>query len=224
MPDTHRLMRQLEEFALGFPACEKKLPRWELRSEDENKWRAIVEINMFGVPHKMGGSLQDTKGDACFDTVRRALWYCQVPGFENTWEPDQEVLLAATKMIPAPPERWMTAATTEGDADLDEDAQALLMAERKTALMRVQNRLQQAFAKHLGPGQSVWEWRFETDCNTVAGWQPVCRATAHVPVAGKEFVGDWAQTQRDAQLNVCTLVTQFLDHLQQQQGGPRSIN
>eukprot|EP00929_Paragymnodinium_shiwhaense_P097367 TRINITY_DN5907_c0_g2_i1.p1 TRINITY_DN5907_c0_g2~~TRINITY_DN5907_c0_g2_i1.p1 ORF type:complete len:395 (-),score=91.10 TRINITY_DN5907_c0_g2_i1:160-1344(-) len=221
-PECHRLLKKVEDFCRDFPACGRQLPRWEMRTED-GKYRTLVEIVMFGVPHKFGGRTCDTRVEACIDTARRTAWYLQVPGFENLYAPDQEALAAATRSIPAPPERWLTQVSADGVPELDEDAQALLMAERKTALMRVQNRLQQAFAKQLGPGQSVWEWRFETDCNTVAGWQPVCRATARVPVANKEFVGDWAQTQRDAQLNVCNLVTQFLDNLQG--GNPqKSVN
>eukprot|EP00929_Paragymnodinium_shiwhaense_P097366 TRINITY_DN5907_c0_g1_i1.p1 TRINITY_DN5907_c0_g1~~TRINITY_DN5907_c0_g1_i1.p1 ORF type:complete len:397 (-),score=102.12 TRINITY_DN5907_c0_g1_i1:654-1844(-) len=212
-PECYRLLQKVESFCNDFPACKGHLPRWEVRSE-EGKYRTLVEVMMFGVPHKFGGQACDTRLEACMDTARRTAWYLQVPGFENLYAPDQEALAAATRSIPAPPEQWFATVSTDGVPAADEDAQALAMAERKTALMRVQNRLQQAFAKQLGPGQSVWEWRFETDCNTAVGWQPVCRATARVPVANREFVGDWAQTQRDAQLNVCDLVTLFLDGLQ----------
>ena len=34
---------------------------------------------------------------------------------------------------------------------------------------------QQAFARQLRPGQSVWEWSYETDASD-SGWPPLCRA------------------------------------------------
>jgi len=88
--------------------------------------------------------------------------------------------------------------------------EAEVLAERKTAVMRAQNRLQQAFARLLKPGQSVLEWSFETD-TVVAEWPPLCRATAHVRVADRDFVGEWAKGQRNAQLSVCTQIMAFLD-------------
>merc|ERR1712060_543790 len=104
------------------------------------------------------------------------------------------------KEIPSPPANWAC-----DRAEIEE----LRKAERKTVLMRVQNRLQQEFAKQLKPGQGVWEWNYEIDESDVA-WPPRCRAKVSIPSLDQVFVGDWVRGQRDAQIEACYLVADFL--------------
>merc|ERR1712194_536892 len=79
-----------------------------------------------------------------------------------------------------------------------------------TAVMRLQNRLQQAFAGQLRPGQGVWEWTYETEDHDSE--QPSrCRAAVWIPAAGRSFTGSWESSQREAQIAVSQQVSAFLD-------------
>ncbi|OLQ11830.1 hypothetical protein AK812_SmicGene4253 [Symbiodinium microadriaticum] len=80
-----------------------------------------------------------------------------------------------------------------------EDDKSVLAAERKTTVMRVQNRLQQSFAKRLKPGQGVWEWSFESD-TAESAWPPMQRATVTIAVVQRSFTGPWVRGQRESQL------------------------
>lgn len=176
-------------------------PRWDVSWDGQGKCTAMVEISLLGVPHRLAGPARPSEHAAKADTARRVLWYLQAPGYESLFEPDPLSPAIMASEIPTPPRRWMS------DAD-EEDAQQV--AERKTVLMRVQNRLQQALAKRLRLGQGVWEWTYETDpCDP--GWPPLCRATAHIPVIGRDFTGEWARGQRAAQVSASEKVAAFLD-------------
>jgi hypothetical protein len=157
---------------------------------------------LLGVPHKFAGTFKPSEAEAHVDTARRTLWYLQQPGFQDDFEP--KPLEHNENRIAAPPSNWALEASTEA---------ALEVAERKTAIMRVQNRLQQQFSRTLRPGQSVWEWSYETDPEDTQ-WPPVYRASVTVPVVGKTFRGDWARGQRDAQLLAIQKVTRLLDELE----------
>jgi len=194
-----REVRALEEFVGAFMGT-KGQPRWQLRW-DGDRCTALFEMALLGVPHKFSGAAERREELAYADTARRVLWYFRCPGYEDAFEPDPTAPAVTAREIPTPPANW---------ASDNSEEDALHVAERKTALMRVQNRLQQAFARQLRPGQSVWEWSYQTDSND-AGWPPLCRATVHIPVAGKDFTGDWARGQRDAQIDASAQVTAFLD-------------
>lgn len=190
----------LEEFCASYSACGGQAPKFTI-SWDKGECSSLAEVVLLDVPHQFLGVPKSTEEAASRDTARRVLWYLQCPGFESAFSPDPRAPAVTAKEIPSPPSNWAS--------DAAEDC-ALQMAERKTALMRVQNRLQQAFARQLRPGQSVWEWSYETDEEDTA-WPPLCRATVNVPVAGKKFTGGWARGQRDAQIEACNLVTAFLN-------------
>jgi len=192
-------MQILESFCGSYSPCAGVAPQWSHSCED-GECRAIVEITMLGVPHKFSGDAKTTEQEATRDTARRVLWYLQCPGFEAEFSPDPRAPAVNSKEIPAPPTNWASGGA-EGSAQQ--------IAERKTALMRVQNKLQQAFAKQLRPGQSVWEWTYETDEEDKA-WPPLCRATVKIPVASQTFTGPWARGQRDAQIDACGIVSEFL--------------
>lgn len=42
-------------------------------------------------------------------------------------------------------------------------------------------------------------------------WPPLYCATVHVPLAGKTFVGTWTRGQREAQIDACSKIAEFLD-------------
>lgn len=138
---------------------------------------------------------------ACVATAERVLWYLQCPGFEDSYSPDQRATSAAAQQMPPPPIEWLQ----EGAA-----SEALEAASRKTTVMRLQNRLQQTFAQHTAQGRSVWEWQFDTTTDEAEG-QFTFRATVRVPALGGVFVGGWAPTRRDAQVDACERLATFLD-------------
>lgn len=191
----------LDSFCRSYPACEGQPPQWSF-DWDGDECRAVAEITLLGVPHKFAGAAKATEEEAGTDTTRRVLWYLQCPGYEGVYAPDPHAPAVIGKEIPAPPTNWANDGA-EGCAD------QMAEAEKKTALMRVQNRLQQAFARQLKPGQSVWEWAYETDEDD-SSWPPLCRATVTVAVAARSFTGDWARGQRAAQIEACNLVSTFL--------------
>jgi len=191
----------LEDFCRSSSSCAGAAPKWSSRL-DERGWSAQAEMPVLGVLHKFAGVAKGTEDAAMEDVARRVLWYLQCPGYEDAFAPDAEAPAVTAKEIPAPPAYW---------ASDEAEGQALQMAERKTALMRVQNRLQQEFARRLRVGQSVWEWSFETDEQDQA-WPPLCRATVVVPLMGRQFTGGWARGQRDAQLEAVSLLGSFIDN------------
>lgn len=179
--------------------CSNTPPSWSVRSEGDG-CIATVEMTLLGVPHQFAGASQRTEAEARADASRRVLWYLQRPGFKDTYEPDPASAAIVTSTIPAPPKAWTGSV---------EDA-ALEVTDRKTAIMRVQNRLQQTFV--LRHGRSAWSWSYEIDPDD-GEWPALCKATVDIPVIGKTFVGDWVRGQREAQLDTLVQVTQFLDGL-----------
>lgn len=75
--------------------------------------------------------------------------------------------------------------------------------------MRLQNRLQQAFSSRLKPGEQVWKWAFENffegEGNTLV------KATVQIPLLGQDFCSGRVPTVRNAQMELCTVVTRYLD-------------
>merc|ERR1712150_81001 len=55
-----------------------------------------------------------------------------------------------------------------------------------------------------------WHWSCETKPDSEA-WPPVCRAKVQIPAAGKSFQGPWVRGEREARIQVCHLVSAFLD-------------
>jgi len=190
----------LEAFCRVYAPCEGKPLAWTHAASGEGV-AAQVEISLLGVPHKFGGTARPTADEATADVARRVLWYFECPGYEGEFAPDPTSQAVVGKEIPAPPDNWASD-SVEGSA--------MQMAARKTALMRVQNRIQQTYARLLRPGQGVWEWTYEND-ESDASLPCLCRATVHVPVAGRSFTGQWARGSREAQIDACLLVGKFLD-------------
>jgi len=192
--------QMLEEFCQICAECDEKALVWS-HSCDQGGCCAQVEISILGVPHKFGGSAKRTPAEAYLDVARRVLWYLQCPGYEEDFEPDPEAPAVVGKEIPAPPAHWATDASK---------VSAVRLADQKTALMRVQNRLQQTYARQLQPGQRVWEWSYENDEHDTE-WPCLCRATVHLPVVGQCFTGNWVRGANEAQIDACLRLTNFLD-------------
>jgi hypothetical protein len=208
-PEIGSLSREevlLEEWCQKLTICGHNTPSWSVGKEGE-LFFVTVEIDLHGVPHKLRGSAMTTEQLAYRDAARRVLWYLQVPGFTDAFEPDSNAPAIVNKEIPKPPEHW---------AQDPESEHALQTAERKTAIMRVQNRLQQKFSKQLRPGTSVWEWSYDTNAAFNATddvWPLLYQATVKIPVIGGSFTGEWKRGQREAQLDAIRKVTDALDKL-----------
>jgi hypothetical protein len=190
----------LEEFCQESSMCRDEALCWSI-SWEANTCRATVGITVLNVAHQFAGSLCNSEAEACADVAGKVLWYLQCPNFSSAYEPDPAAAAIVTRKIAPPPPHWAHDSVSEG---------ALEVAERKTAIMRVQNRLQQVFSQQLKPGMSVWAWSYEVDPNDEE-WPTLCRATVNVPVIGETFTGDWVRGQRDAQLDTIQWVTSFLD-------------
>jgi hypothetical protein len=171
-------------------------------------WVGALSLALF-VPMKLLKALrlsdefQDQGADKMEHSPRKAYDYDsqKLAPAKDAIEVDRSTLAVAAMKIPAPPPHWANDPASE---------EKVGMAERKTAIMRIQNRLQQTFSKDLRPGTSVWEWTYENHPTEVS-WPPLYRATVKIPVMGKMFTGSWKRGQRDAQLNVIREVIQVLD-------------
>jgi len=173
-------------------------PRWSHEWES-GECQALVEIELLGVAHTFPGLAKPSLIEAYSDAARRVLWYLQCPGYEDIFEPDLGPDHA--NEIREPPANWMK------DKALREDDKEV--AEKKTVLMRLQNRLQQNYSRHIEVGKSAISWTYER--NTDKGRPQLVRATAYIPAADRRFTGAWKTTQREAQFDVCHHVSEFLD-------------
>lgn len=171
--------------------------RWE-----EGSWQAYVELCLLDVPHTFAGKPQSTQELAYEDVARRVLWYLQCPGYEDLFEPDPGYVKAVANEIPKPASCWFK------DDGENEDQ---ILADRKTKLMRVQNRVQQAYSRQLEPGKSVWFWSYEKENGDDKVWPPRFKATVNIPVANRTFTGSWQGGQRDAQIDAAEQISKYLD-------------
>jgi len=203
--DSHGgvLMQILQSFCQSFSGnCVGDSLRWNFEQDDGKGFRAFVRIPIFNSPHEFVGGYCSSKNEAQADTARRVLWYLQCPGFEDIYEPDPSTRTVASWEIAGPSNEWVS--------NINDNDDALQLAEKKTALMYMQNRLQREMKNILRPRQSVWEWSYESLSSSPCC--PIrCRASVWLPVIDKKFVGDWANGHREAQLDVCQQVGNFLD-------------
>eukprot|EP00450_Noctiluca_scintillans_P009249 CAMPEP_0194503886 /NCGR_PEP_ID=MMETSP0253-20130528/28636_1 /TAXON_ID=2966 /ORGANISM="Noctiluca scintillans" /LENGTH=333 /DNA_ID=CAMNT_0039346219 /DNA_START=84 /DNA_END=1085 /DNA_ORIENTATION=+ len=193
-------VQNLEHFVIGnFGASSLS---WRMQCV-EGQCRALVHFSLLGVPHQFVGDFEATEEAAKGDTSRRVLWYLRCPEYEDRYDADLSMSATPQKIAP-PPAYW---ASNSAEAD------ALKDAEQKTALMRVQNRLQQQFSKQLKPGQPVWEWSFKFE-PAPAGQRSVCCATVRLAISGQEYVGHSVLGQRHAQINACAEISRALDGME----------
>jgi hypothetical protein len=168
---------------------------------DGGMCQANVQFPMCGVRHQFGGPFCAAIVDAYRETARRVLWYLGRPGYEDAFVPDLSVVGPDIRALPCAPPNW-AAGTEEIDAIED--------AERKTAVMRLQNRLQLAFASSILPGQQVWEWEFESSCPGGLG-DTLVKATVDIPSLGRKFSSVHVPVVRTAQIELCAVVNAYLD-------------
>lgn len=199
--EGERASQILVDFCNRLPCPSTRPPQWSHRWEGD-ACQAFVEVELVGVPHTFPGQPKGSQEAAYSDAARRVLWYLQCPGFEDAFEPDLDCVRAAAQEIPEPLISWVK----DGDSEGEEQQ----LAERKTTVMRVQNRLQQAYARQLETGTSVWSWTYERDPRD-RSWPPLFRATAHIPLAGRAFTGGWQRGQREAQIDACTRIAEYLE-------------
>lgn len=172
---------------------------WSLQ-RDGVSCQAILDFPLHGVRHKFGGPFCSNAMDAYRETSRRVLWYLEFPGYEDAFAPDLVAFGPKTKALPLAPANW--AADTE-------ELVAVQDAERKTTVMRLQNRLQQALAPQLKPGQHVWEWSYETISEDQGN--TLVKATVQIPALGQEFASGRFQELRNSQIDLCAVVARYLD-------------
>jgi hypothetical protein len=173
-------------------------------------FQAIAEFEIFGVRHTFPGGFCGSKGEAKEDCARRILWYLKCPGYDSDFEVNSDSL-NVSEPPPLPLESEWQRDGNAVDADVPNDAQRMI-AEQKTLLMRVQNRLQKAYVQQLPPGASVWEWSYEFSAD--AKDIKLCRAWVKIHIADREFKGDWCRGQKKAQFDACERVQEFLDSLE----------
>eukprot|EP00928_Gymnodinium_smaydae_P008308 TRINITY_DN13029_c0_g1_i1.p1 TRINITY_DN13029_c0_g1~~TRINITY_DN13029_c0_g1_i1.p1 ORF type:complete len:557 (+),score=110.81 TRINITY_DN13029_c0_g1_i1:77-1747(+) len=187
----------LERFVERSSVC-SGVPLFHMTSEND-RYQALVEFVILGVLHKFEGSIATGEREAKIQAARRILWYLQCHGYEAAFEPSPGPTCEA--LSAPPPAHWASSAAEED---------ALQAAEKKTALMRVQNRLQQMLAQQLRPGEGVWEWSYQPD-HTDGSWPPLCRATVRIRALGVKFTGNWQRGHRAAQHDACARVAHYLD-------------
>lgn len=187
-------LRLLQEYSRCFQD-NGIVTHWHEIDEDD-RWQAFVEMSIAGVPHRFSGPPCSDQMEASKQAAKRVLWYLQHPDYVHAFEPDLDAIPDAMSVTPP---SWTCDQPTD-------ESQAV---RRKTALMRIQNRLQQRLGPHLKPGQSVWEWSYDSD-----GWPPRVRASVHLAHFGREFTGSWVRSHRGAQLDTCAQVEEFLNQLE----------
>jgi len=185
--------------------------------KDGQDYVAFVQLRLLGVPHTFKGGTRHSLVEACRATACCVLWYLQCPGFSDSLEPD--FALDSVKDIPEAPQVWIK----QGSPENEEKE----VAKQKTLLMRLQNRLQQAYSKQIEVGTSAIKWSFErssSDRNNL--WTAHIRATANIPAVNKSFMSTWKRTRFEAQTDACNLVSLFLDEegLGEEAHGGRSRN
>jgi hypothetical protein len=181
-------------------------PVWSYKFDDANGCQAFVEIKLQGVSHTFSGQWCSDEEMAEVDVAKRVLWYLQVPGSQDTFEPDFDFARAAAQKIPEP-ETTSWVKDSESEGEVQQVAEQL--AERKTTIMRVQNKLQQTYARQLEPGASVWQWSYVRDKRDKQ-YPPRFRAVVTVPLAKRSFSSDWIRGQREAQIDACEKLHEFL--------------
>ncbi|CAK0885373.1 unnamed protein product [Prorocentrum cordatum] len=202
LEDTQSEDTQQEHVELLREFCDEMewpQPRFCVKAEGDG-CLAMVEIVVLGVLHTFSGRLCEDLESAEADVAQRVLWYLRAPGSEDAFEPDEEYAKKAAQLIPGPPKAdWVK------DGVLKDE-----VAERKTTVMVVQNRLQQVFSHQVVPGMPVWHWSYERGRR--AGLDPkLYRARVTIPLAGRQFVGKWMYDQREAQIDTCSHVIEYID-------------
>lgn len=196
--------KKLEIFCSKILAARGGAPPCIRCERNDGGWQAYITMQLFGVAHTFSGGVCSDKATAREDAATRVLWYLKCPGYVDSFHAGEEAATAKKPEVP-PLSEWHRAGHGQNEVTNEMQKRA---AEQKTLLMRVQNRLQKTFTQQ--PGASVWEWSYEFSSDSA---DKLSRAWVHIPAAGKEFVGGWCQGQKNAQLNTCERVAEFLDSI-----------
>jgi len=176
---------------------------WSIQAENGLS-TATVEFAYFNVPHAFTGKPCAVEA-AKADTAKRVLWYLRCPGYQNTYEMEPEQVKTLAFNIPevcVPP---AAGPEPSEDSECCSPTSPSELLERKTTVMRLQNRLQKIFAKQLTSGKSVWCWRYEK--NEEDSFQ----ASVHIALLDRTFTGTWESTHQAAQMEACNQLTAYLD-------------
>eukprot|EP00746_Dinoflagellata_sp_MGD_P005316 gnl/MRDRNA2_/MRDRNA2_110310_c0_seq1.p1 gnl/MRDRNA2_/MRDRNA2_110310_c0~~gnl/MRDRNA2_/MRDRNA2_110310_c0_seq1.p1 ORF type:complete len:398 (+),score=73.99 gnl/MRDRNA2_/MRDRNA2_110310_c0_seq1:79-1194(+) len=175
-------------------------------------WQATVEVCIYGdVLHTLQGAVCSSKEAAMEDTANRALWYFNAPSHVNAFEVSRDAVAQDSLDVPSS-ECWHREGLI-AEADLYRSETQQRTAEQKTTLMRIQNQLQKRFGKEHPTGASVWKWSYDYSPMTEQNLTviPLCRAKVWIPGLDMDFESQWHRGQKQAQLDVCAQVTEYLD-------------
>lgn len=176
------------------PGVQQKPLQWRFAACDKGSknFQAVAEFEIFGVHHTFPGGFCRSKAAAKQDCARRVLWYLKCPGYDTDFVVTSDSLMAS-EAPPLPSEsEWQRDSNSATEANVNNDARRLI-ADQKTLLMRVQNRLQKAYVHQLPSGASVWDWSYEFSADAK---DKLCRAWVKIHIANKEFKGDWCKGQK----------------------------
>jgi hypothetical protein len=185
--------------------------QWSCTQNGEG-WQATVELCVHGdVLHTLQGSICSSSQAAMEDTANRALWYFNAPSHLYAYEVSREAVAQDTLDLPSA-ESWHREGLV-AEADLYRSETQQRTAEQKTTLMRVQNQLQKKFGKELPTGAPVWTWSYDYSPMTEQSVSiiPLCRARVCIAGSNFEFQSQWHRGQKQAQLDVCAQVAEYLD-------------
>uniref|UniRef100_A0A7S0ZY30 Uncharacterized protein n=1 Tax=Noctiluca scintillans TaxID=2966 RepID=A0A7S0ZY30_NOCSC len=100
-------------FGRQLPSCVTSPIGWMLHWDKEGDLcRAIVQVELLGVPHQFAGKYCEKEQEARADVARGLLWYLQVAGFEELVEINAEAATSCLQDIPLPPANWVSASET----------------------------------------------------------------------------------------------------------------
>ncbi|CAJ1437123.1 unnamed protein product [Effrenium voratum] len=176
---------------------------WSIQAENGLS-TATVEFAYFNVPHAFTGKPCAVEA-AKADTAKRVLWYLRCPGYQNTYEMEPEQVKTLAFNIPEVRVPPAAGPEPSEDSECCSPTSPSELLERKTTVMRLQNRLQKIFAKQLTSGKSVWCWRYEK--NEEDSFQ----ASVHIALLDRTFTGTWESTHQAAQMEACNQLTAYLD-------------
>jgi len=190
---------------------QKTEPQWSCIQNGKG-WQAAVEVSIYGeVRHTLQGAICSDEQSAMEDTAKRALWYLKDPSLLNAFEVNREAVVEEMLEVPSN-DMWLREGMV-GEADLYRSETQQRAAEQKCRLMNMQNQLQKRYGKDIPTGTPVWEWSYEyvplTEKNLTV--IPHCRATVRIAGLNKEFHSLWCRGQKQAQLQACAQVAEYLD-------------
>lgn len=228
MDDHVQVLENVTGGSFSWKCCWEAQESNSGRALPEGLCRATVEMSCLGVPHTFAGKPCSGKAAAMQDAAKRVLWYMNCPGYESAFEVVPEQVKTLANAIPSPAKGcWPSnqdamccgspiamSPCSDMDGNLGtacespsrQPTEQAELLERKTTVMRLQNKLQKLLAKQLTPGKSVWCWRYEHNANS-----GTYQASVEIPLLGQVFTGEWMPTHQAAQMEACNELRTFLE-------------